>query len=189
MIRFQPFGQVMSIADTGASAGTTKSWVASCISSRSGMEPGCGKKLHVSKFGARRFIPGCSNEIPGRFRQCILRFHGWRDTSHTTTRRNDGLHPTTRASERANAGAPRVGPTTHGASFKTDKPESQSAAHSNFDRSLSLATLVTGNSIPAWSRITLTMRFKILLWTLIPRLQRWQARIKPLNWSGFYTIE
>lgn len=119
MIRFQPFGQVMSIADTGASAGTTKSWVASCISSRSGMEPGCGKKLHVSKFGARRFIPGCSNEIPGRFRQCILRFHGWRDTSHTTTRRNDGLHPTTRASERANAGAPRVGPTNTWSEFRS----------------------------------------------------------------------
>lgn len=67
------------------------------------MEPGCGKKLHVFKFGVRRLIPGCSNEIFGHFRQCILRFHGWRvPRILLSTRRHDSLHPT-RASERTRA--------------------------------------------------------------------------------------
>lgn len=135
----------MSIADTGASAGT-KSWVASCISSRSGMEPGCGKKLHVSKFGVRRLYTRLfERDFFGRLRQCILRFHGWRGTSHTTDllqgETTTVSHPT-RASERGRAkGRPDD---TLEQVFKPDNRVSTKQHNSNFDRSLSLATRVSG---------------------------------------------
>lgn len=139
----------MSIADTGASAGTTKSWVASCISSRSGMEPGCGKKLHVSKFGVRRLY---TRLVRTRFLRSFTAMHSSipRMAGHlahyrlATWRNEDGLHPT-RASECGRAmGRPDD---TLEQVFKPDNRVSTKQHNSNFDRSLSLATRVSGISL------------------------------------------
>lgn len=158
MIRFQPFGQVMSIADTGASAGTTKSWVASCISSRSGMEPGCGKKLHVSKFGVRRLYTRLfERDFPVVYGNAFFDSKG----------KNDGLHPT-RASERGRAkGRPDD---TLEQVFKPDNRVSTSSRIFEF-RSVAIARhLSSGHLFSCLEPHHLfAMRFKILLWMLILR--------------------
>lgn len=87
--------------------------------------------------------------------------------------------------ERANAGAPRVGPTTHWSEFQDRQP----AAHSNFDRSLSLATLVSGTSLPAWSAITSAMRFKICFVDVDPRPSAEAGQDQNTHMVGIYTIE
>lgn len=68
---------------------------------------------------------------------------------------------------------------THGARFKTDNRVStkQHIRIPISNPSLSLATLVSGNYLPAWDHITFTMlAVRILLWTATPGPWRWQAR-------------
>lgn len=100
--------------------------------------------------------------------------------SHTTYLLQGEAKVTIRL-ERANAGARRVGPTTY---KRVSRPttESRPAAHSNFDRSLSLATLSFGHFSSCLEPHHLfAMRFKILLWMLISGPPRWQARIETLS--------
>lgn len=174
MIHFQPFGQAMSIADTGASAGTIKSWVASCISSRSGMESGCGKKLHVSKFGVRRLIyPVVRTRSSVVFGNACL---DSTDNGLLALKHHEEKPRSPSDLKRANAGARSVVPMTNGARFKTDNRIS-TKQHIRIPIRRYLATLVSGNYLPAWYHITFTMlAARILLWTATPGPWRWQAR-------------
>lgn len=66
------------------------------------------------------------------------------------TARRDATHPT-RASERGRA---KGRPDDAWSKFQNRQPSLDQQHISNFDRSLSLATSVSGISLPAWSHIT-----------------------------------
>lgn len=129
------------------------------------MEPGCGKKLRVSKFGVRRLYTRLfERDFFGRLRQCILRFHGWRGTSHTTYLLQgeiDGLHPT-RASERGRAKG-RPDDTLE----QVFKPDNRVSTEQHIRISIGRYRSpqeFRAFIFPAWSHITFfAMRFKILL--------------------------
>lgn len=120
--------------------------------SRRAYHPGVGWNLGAAKscmfqsLGSEDFYTRLfERDFFGRLRQCILRFHGWRGTSPTT----DLLQGETttvsirlRASERGRAkGRPDD---TLEQVFKPDNRVSTKQHNSNFDRSLSLTTRVSG---------------------------------------------
>ena len=98
--------------------------------------------------------------------------------SHTTiTRRNDGLHPT-RASERGRAKG------------RPDDAWSKIQTDNRVSTKLHIRISIRRYRLPPWIRAILfmpgatslfAMRFKILLWMLIPGPPWWQARIKTLS--------
>lgn len=174
----------MSIADMGASAGTSKSWVASCISSRSGMGSGSGKKLHVSKLGPEDLYPVVRTRFSVVFGTA---FFDSTDVGCLANAWSDNeLHPT-RASGR---GARRVGPTTHRASFRPAVDSRPAAAHPNFYRSLSLATSASGKfTLPCLEPYHFCGAIQNILRILIPGPSMMADQGQNTQMVGFYTIE
>lgn len=152
-----------------------------------GWKPGCGKKLHVSKFGERRLIPGCSNEISS-----VAYGNAFFDSTDGGVPRNTTYllkekrrSPSDLESERTRA---RQGSARRhiGASFKDRQTESRPAATFEF-RSVAIARHLSFGQFSSClepHHLCDAIQNYFLLWMLIPGPPRRQARVKTLTWSG-----
>lgn len=155
--------------------------------SRRAYHPGVGWDLGAAKscmfrsLGPAELIPGCSNDIFGRFRQCILRFHGWRVPRILLQEETTVIHPT-RASERGRA---RVGPTTDGASLEPTNDFSTSSSTFEFRSVVIARHLSFGQLFCCLKPHHFCGAIQNFVVDVDPKaLPQWQARIKTLIRSG-----
>lgn len=153
---------------------------------------GAAKSCMFQSLGSEDFIPGCSNEISS-----VVYGNAFFDSTDGGAPR---ILPTCYKEkstvsirlERANAGAPRVGPTTHWSKFSNPTTESRPSSTFEF-RSVAIARHKSFGHLsflPGATSPFLRCDSKYCcVWMLIPGPPRWPGQDQNTLMVGIYTIE